>query len=167
MKNQYEFFYNKEKTKKKLIKNILIFLASSIFLVIIFLNLQSVTFTIISLSFVPVILLYVVLKTWLQYNYTKPLILIDQKQLIFSKMNLLLNFTETILNIDEIKTIGTDVKMKGERVISESLSLKMINSEKFNFQIDVFDLTHNDLFRIIKELNPEAKLLNIGEFVYE
>jgi len=82
-------------------------------------------------------------------------------------MNYLFNFIEKNIQIDEIKTIGTDIKMKGDRVLSESLSFKMINDEKYLFPIDLFEINHLEIYNKIKELNPDAKLFNVGEFVYD
>lgn len=167
MKSQYEFYFDKEKTKKKLTKNALILLAALLLNFFVFFYLKSTLLTLISMAFVPVFFLYFSLRAWTEYNYTEPIILVDRSKIVLKKMNFLLKFIEIEIKIEDIKTIGTDIRMKGDSIVSEALSLIMNNSDKLKFQINEFELNHNDLYKIIKELNPTSNILNVGEFAYD
>ena len=167
MENKYEFYFDKKLTKKKLIKNSLIFAAFTTASAIILINLKSVQLTEVMISLAPIAPLYLTIRTWLAYKYTGPVIIVYPKYISLINMNYLFNFIEKNIQIDEIKTIGTDIKMKGDRVLSESLSFKMINDEKYLFPIDLFEINHLEIYNKIKELNPDAKLFNVGEFVYD
>jgi hypothetical protein len=167
MKMEQEFCFNKEKTKRKLIKNIIILIITISAYFLVFYNLPSVLITLVSLAALPVFCSYLTLKSWKEFNYTEPVLKINKNYLVFKKLNYILNYTDTEIKIDEIKSIGKDTKMNGQFVQSELLCLKMLNSDKYIFDIEILGLSHNDLFKLIKELKPEAKLLNIGELVHD
>jgi len=162
MENKFEFYFDKKLVKKMLIKNALIFTSYTILSVVILLNLKSVPLTEVFISLGPVFLLYVTIRTWLQYKYNGPVIIVSPQYLIMKSMNYFLNFTDKEIKIEEIKTIGTNIKMKGNRVVSESLSFKMINEKQHTFPIDFFEISHVEIYNKIKELNPAVKLFNIG-----
>jgi hypothetical protein len=162
MKEQYEFYYSKDETLKKLIKNILYFILSLLFYFLMVLNQKSELFTQIALAAVPVYFLYISLKVWKEYKFSVAALIINKQSLHFRKLNLLLKMKIKEIQIDEIKKIAKETKIRGNSVQTKLLSLEMLNSDILTFDIKAFGLSPDELYRIIKEMNPEAKLLNVG-----
>jgi hypothetical protein len=167
MKKQHEFFFNKENVKKVLMRNAGILIL--ILILLLFLILRKMLNPFMLIFILPGILFmfYMTLKSWKQLNFSDPTLLVDDKKLIFNTIDYYLNFIETEIKIDDIKSIGTNIKMDREVVVSRMLVLKMLNSAEFTFNIELLGLTHDDMFKLIKELRPDAKLLNIGDFAYD
>ena len=113
------------------------------------------------------ILLHQILRLLKEYNFHEPALIVRQNSIVFRVINNFFKIIETEIRIDEIKSIGTDKKMDGERVKYKLLNIRLINSKEHRFNIDAFGLTHDDMIKLIMDLNPDAKILNIGEFEFD
>lgn len=166
MKRQFEFYFNKKKAKQEFILKMsgLVFLVMG--LIFFVYHNYSVTLYII-LSIGIFIWFYLTLRAWVEYNLDEPAIIVNEKSLIFKQIDNFLKINETEVNIEEIKFIRTGLKLKDDNIQYKRLNLNLVNSEELKFDIDSFGLSHNYLYKLIIELNPEAKLLNFGEFEYE
>ncbi len=161
-----EVFFNKKeilKSKKNFFLIIFVYLAL-FFILYLFKILDSKG---IWFGFIVIfgVLIWSFLQIFIKINYHLPAIsffklqveLIDFKWLFFKHVKM--------IQYDEIKHLGTDMKkIEGIKIAVMCITLK--NGKSVNYNLKQFGLTHQDFISIINQVNPVYNIISYGNFEY-
>ncbi|MFN8258969.1 MAG: hypothetical protein U0W24_24990 [Bacteroidales bacterium] len=165
--NQKDFYPDKKIIEKRLLKILLYFVLTLGGYLFVLYSFKSVLFTQIALALAPLGAIYLTLQEWLKYKSTDPSFSVCPDKLVLKRLNFLLQFNFTEIPFEEIKSIGTDKRMNGNNVESENMCIKLLNGRTILFNVSEFGITHEEVYKAIKEFKPDSKILNIGNFEYD
>ena len=167
MKNKIELFFYKENANKKL-KMIGLF-QIGILLVIVGLlyyhKLDTKNFIVIILADL-ISVSYMIFMNLKIINYPNPGLTIYSDYMEMVEIDSFIGTSIKSVNYDDIKTLGMEIHHG--KYSREVLCITLKNEKNVEYRLkQLFNIDNDALCKLIHEVNPNVKILNIGTFEYD
>jgi hypothetical protein len=103
--------------------------------------------------------IYIIILNLLKIKYPHPGLVFYSNYFEYTEFDFLLRIKKNLINYEDIKSLCLEVGEKRKEV----LALKLNDNKEIKLDILQFNINNNDFHDNIKKLNPNVKILNIGE----
>jgi hypothetical protein len=109
---------------------------------------------------------YIIVKYFIYAAFKKPLIIISSEKMVLHRMNFFFRMIPISISYSDIDYLDTDLKLyRGQK--RKTLFIKLKDGREISYNLSIVQLDQDDLCRMISQVNPNVKIVNIGEFEYD